>query len=68
MKPKQSDVFRDNAQNCAEMAERAKDKAAYKRFKRMEEAWLALAKEQEWLDGEIQPNRSVLTEVLDGKT
>jgi hypothetical protein len=36
MKPKQSDVFRDNAQNCAEMAERAKDKAAYKGFKRMD--------------------------------
>lgn len=31
------------------------DKAAYKRFKRMEAAWLALAEEQDWLDGERSP-------------
>ena len=55
MKPKQSDSFYDNAQNCAFLAERAKDDAAFQRFKRMEAAWLALAAEQEWLDGEKCP-------------
>jgi hypothetical protein len=52
MKPKQSDSFRDNAQNCAFLAGRAKDDAAFQRFKRMEASWLALAEEQDWLDGE----------------
>jgi hypothetical protein len=55
MRPKQSDTFRDNAQNCAFLAERAKDDAAFQRFKRMEAAWLALAEEQDWLDGEKCP-------------
>jgi hypothetical protein len=34
------------------MAEAAGDQPAYNRFKRMEAAWLALAEEQDWLDGE----------------
>ena len=53
MNPKQSDTFGDNAQNCAELAERAKDEASYKRFNCMEDVWLALAKQQDWPDGEI---------------
>jgi hypothetical protein len=62
MKPKQSDMFRENAQNCADKAESAKDKPSFNRFKRMEAAWLALAEEQEWLDGEKSPvDRSSLT-------
>ena len=52
---RQSDHYRQNAHNCAEMAERAKSEPTYKRFKRMEESWLALAEEQDWLDGEINP-------------
>ncbi len=52
---KQSDQYRQNAQNCAEMAERAKSEPACRRFKRMEEAWLALAEEQDWLDGVVDP-------------
>jgi hypothetical protein len=55
MKPKQSDTFRENAQNCADKAENTKDEPSYKRFKRMEAAWLVLAEEQDWLDGEISP-------------
>ena len=55
MKVRQSDQYRQNAENCAEMADRAKSEPTYKRFKRMEEAWLALAEEQDWLDGEIVP-------------
>jgi hypothetical protein len=28
-----------------------------KRFKRMQDAWLALAEEQDWLDGKVSANR-----------
>jgi GTP cyclohydrolase FolE2 len=55
MKARQSEQYRQNAQNCAEMAEHAKSEPTYKRLKRMEEAWLALADEQDWLDGQIHP-------------
>ena len=52
---KQSDIFRDNADNCLQLAERAKGQPTYKRYSRMAEAWRALANEQDWLDGEIPP-------------
>ena len=45
---KESDIYRQNADNCMHLAEAAQDEAAYKRFKRMEE-------EQDWLDGERSP-------------
>jgi len=48
-----SDRFRENAGNCAQLAERATDAPAFNRYKRMEEAWKALAEEQAWLDGEV---------------
>jgi hypothetical protein len=40
---------------ACQMAEAAEGKPAYNRFKRMEAAWLALAEEQDWLDGERSP-------------
>jgi hypothetical protein len=52
---KQSDIYRQNADNCMQMAEAAEGEPAYNRFKRMEAAWLALAEEQDWLDGEQMP-------------
>jgi hypothetical protein len=52
---KQSEIFRENAENCAHLAERASDEPAYQRYKRMEAAWSALADEQDWLDGEVLP-------------
>ncbi|MDE5443016.1 hypothetical protein FXV83_22715 [Bradyrhizobium hipponense] len=52
---KQSDIFRDNAENCLQLAERAEGQPSYKRYSRMAEAWMALANEQDWLDGEIPP-------------
>lgn len=55
--------FRENAENCAQLAEAATDEAQAKRYRRMAEAWLALANEQDWLDGEIPPDRA--TERLD---
>ena len=54
---KNSQQFLNNAENCAELAERATNEPAYKRFKLLEEGWLALAKEQDWLDGVTPPHR-----------
>jgi hypothetical protein len=52
---KQSDLFRENAENCLQLAERAEGQPAFRRYSRMAEGWLALADEQDWLDGEISP-------------
>ncbi len=54
---KQSELFRENAENCAQLAESAASEPLFNRYKRMEAAWLALAKEQDWLDGEVAPTR-----------
>jgi hypothetical protein len=54
---KQSDHFRENADNCAQLAERSTDEPTFNRYKRMEAAWRALAEEQDWLDGETSPSR-----------
>jgi hypothetical protein len=53
---KHSDHFRENADNCAQLAEKATDEPTYLRYKRMELAWRALAHEQDWLDGVVAPN------------
>jgi hypothetical protein len=52
---KQSDMFRENAENCMQLAERAEGQPAFRRYSRMARAWRALAEEQDWLDGEIAP-------------
>ena len=52
---KQSDIFRENAENCVRLAEAAANEPSFKRYSRMAEAWRALADEQDWLDGEISP-------------
>jgi hypothetical protein len=52
---KQSDLFRDNADNCLQLAERAEGQPAFRRYRRMAQAWMALAVEQDWLDGEVSP-------------
>ena len=52
---KQSDLLRENAENCLQLAERAEGQPAFRRYSRMAEGWLALADEQDWLDGEISP-------------
>jgi hypothetical protein len=54
---KQSDIFRENAENCLQLAEHAEGQPAYRRYSRMAQAWQALADEQDWLDGEISPLR-----------
>lgn len=54
---KQSDLFRENAENCAHLAECAiASQPLHLRYKRMEAAWLALAHEQDWLDGCAAPS------------
>ena len=52
---KRSDLHRENAASCVQMAEAALGRPACSRYKRMEAAWLALAEEQHWLDGERSP-------------
>ena len=56
---RQSEIFRENAEHCAQLAESATNDPTYLRFKRMEAAWRALAHEQDWLDGEIAPTRKL---------
>jgi hypothetical protein len=51
----QAGTFRDNARNCADLAASTKDEPSRNRYKRMEDAWLALAEEQDWLDGNVSP-------------
>jgi hypothetical protein len=53
---KQSQTYRQNAENCLQLAERARDQPASKRYWRMAQAWTALAHEQAWLDGEVYPS------------
>jgi hypothetical protein len=48
---KQSDIFRVNADNCRQLVARKPDEPSFKRYQRMAEAWMALAAEQDWLDG-----------------
>ncbi|MBB5055134.1 hypothetical protein HNQ36_005145 [Afipia massiliensis] len=54
---KESSAFRENAENCLQLAEAANDEIKAKRYRRMAEAWRALADEQDWLDGEAPLER-----------
>jgi hypothetical protein len=55
---KQSDIYRENADNCLQLAEGPVDQQSLKRYQRMAASWLALANEQDWLDGEICSDRA----------
>jgi hypothetical protein len=46
-----SDAFRENAENCLHLAEAAASEPAAIRYRRMAQAWTALASEQDWFDG-----------------
>jgi hypothetical protein len=52
---KQSDLFRQNAENCLDLSEKSANGPKARRYRRMAEAWTALAEEQAWLDGEVPP-------------
>jgi len=45
-----ADLYRDNAADCAFLAERAEDEEIRVAFMRMEAAWRTLASQQERLD------------------
>jgi hypothetical protein len=45
-----ADIYRDNAADCAFLAERSEDEETRLTFKRMEAAWRTLASQQEQLD------------------
>jgi hypothetical protein len=45
-----ADTFRDNAADCAFLAERAEDEETKLTFMRMEAAWCTLANQQDLLD------------------
>jgi len=50
--------YRENAADCAELEAKATERPKKKRYQRMKEAWLALADEQDWLDGQCpQPEK-----------
>jgi hypothetical protein len=48
-----SEEYRENARNCGEFAGEARDFPSKNRYRRMQDAWLALAEEQDWLDGQL---------------
>ncbi|MGX4771098.1 hypothetical protein ACWAUC_15030 [Bradyrhizobium guangdongense] len=55
-------ALREEANHCAQRASASIGGPDHRRYKRMEEAWLALAEEQAVLDGEtplVEPARSV---------
>jgi hypothetical protein len=54
---KQSEIYRQNAENCAYLAEGSSNEPTRQRYKRMEAAWRALADEQDWLDAQPSPER-----------
>lgn len=51
----ETDKYLQNAENCNDMANAANDEPARARYRRMADAWHALAREQAWLDGQISP-------------
>jgi hypothetical protein len=51
-----SDDLRKNAENCADLADKAMTRPERERFKRMEKAWGNLANTQDWLDGQQPPS------------
>lgn len=61
-----AEKFRRNAANCQQLAEEAKDEVTARRFRRMEAAWLALAEEQDWLDGKTPPDEQQPQLLLQG--
>jgi hypothetical protein len=48
---KNSEAFCENAENCLHLADNAVNDPASMRYRRMAQAWTALAEEQDWLDG-----------------
>lgn len=58
LQPSRSEHLRDNAGHCLSLEGTAPDEAGRKQFRRMGDAWLALAENQDWLDGVTPPASS----------
>jgi hypothetical protein len=52
-----ADTYRDNAADCAFLAERSEDEETRLTFKRMEAAWRTLASQQERLDTKVRARK-----------
>jgi hypothetical protein len=52
-----ADTFRDNAEDCAFLAQRSEDEETRFTFLRMEAAWRTLANQQERLDKKQWPTK-----------
>ena len=48
---KQSGIYRQNAENCAYLAEGALNEPTRQWYKLMEAAWSGVADEHDWIDG-----------------
>jgi hypothetical protein len=46
-----SEKYKENARNCGELADEAEELPSKNRYKRMQDAWLARAAKQDWLEG-----------------
>lgn len=53
-----AEEYRENAANCGEMATTTDDEPNRNRYKRMQEAWTALAEEVDWLEGHLKDGSS----------
>jgi hypothetical protein len=52
-----ADLYRDNAEDCAFLAQRGEDEETKLAFLRMEAAWRTLANQQERLDQKAWPRK-----------
>ena len=55
-----ADTYRDNAADCAFLAERSEDEETRLTFKRMEAAWRTLASQQERLDTKVRARKTAV--------
>lgn len=65
---KNSDTFRANAENCLYLSDSAANEPTSRRYRRMAEAWTALATEQDWLDGHAAQTQTERARSLAGGT
>jgi hypothetical protein len=55
-----ADTYRDNAADCAFLAERSDDEETRLTFRRMEAAWRTLASQQERLETKVQARKTAV--------
>jgi hypothetical protein len=55
---KKSDQYREYAEDCLRQAGTALDEPQQSRYRRMADAWRALAKDEEWLESRQESSAS----------